>query len=158
MTHPLPYYNLALLEAEPRARFDSFTRDDAAALGIAAAQIIREWGLSLMADVHIGDELAFRVQYGQTGEGSLHWVSGKRRVVRKFSESSLLVRFRGIDTPHLVEGLGDEYAVWGGGVPIFVGDELAATLTTSGEEDVVDHEVAVTALARFAAQDRALSA
>ncbi|GAB3596166.1 heme-binding protein [Microbacterium tumbae] len=152
MSHPLPEYTVDALAAEPRAQFDAFTRDDAASLGEEAARIIREWGLNLMADVHIGEELAFRVQFGRTGEDSLFWVAGKRRVVERFAQSSLLVRFRSAQDPELVADLGEEYAVWGGCVPIFVGDRLVATLTTSGEEDVVDHEVAVEALRRFAAR------
>ena len=36
---------------------------------------------------------------------------------------------------------------YGGSIPIFVGGELVATVTTSGEPDVVDHETAVAGVA-----------
>ena len=38
---------------------------------------------------------------------------------------------------------------WGGCIPIFVGDDIAATISSSGEPDVVDHAVIAEAVRRF---------
>ena len=151
MPHPEPSYTLEQLEAEPRVEFDSFTRDDAVRLGEVAVQIIRDWGVSLAVDVHIGDELAYRAQLGRTGQGNADTIAGKRLVVKHFGHNSLLARLKRDADPSLADGLGDEYKFWGGSIPIFVKGELYATLSSSGEADVVDHEVIAEALARFAA-------
>jgi uncharacterized protein (UPF0303 family) len=39
---------------------------------------------------------------------------------------------------------------YGGSIPIYVDGELRATITMSGEPDVVDHEAATEALRRYA--------
>jgi uncharacterized protein (UPF0303 family) len=151
MPHAEPQYTLEQLAAEPRAEFDSFSRDDAVRLGETAVRIIRDWGVNLAVDVHIGEELAFRAQLGTTGQPNADVIVGKRLVVKHFGHSSLLARFRKEADPTIAEGLGDEYKFWGGSIPIFVGGELYATLSSSGEPDVVDHEVIAAALAEFSA-------
>ncbi|HEY0246828.1 MAG TPA: heme-binding protein [Gryllotalpicola sp.] len=151
MAHPEPEYTLEQLQAEPRAEFASFTRDDATRLGETTVAVIRERGLNLAVDVHIGEELAYRAQLGTTGQFNAEVIAGKRLVVKKFGHSSLLARFRKEADPALAEGLGEEYKFWGGSIPIFVGGELVATLSSSGEADVVDHETIAEALRRFQA-------
>ena len=152
MTHAVPDYTLEQLEAEPRAELDSFSRDDAVRLGEITVGIIREWGVNLSVDVHIGDELAYRAQLGTTGQGNADVIVGKRLVVKHFGHSSLLARFKKEADPSVAEGLGEEYRFWGGSIPIFVGGELYATLSASGEPDAVDHEVIAAALARFTSE------
>lgn len=151
MTHPEPSYTREQLAAQPRAEFDAFTRDDAVRLGEIAVAIIREWGVDLAVDVHIGDELAFRAQLGTTGQGNADIMARKRLVVQHFGHSSLLARLTRDEDPSVAAGLGEEYAFWGGSIPIFVGGELYGTISSSGEADVVDHEAIAEALARFAA-------
>jgi uncharacterized protein (UPF0303 family) len=152
MPHAEPTYTLDQLLAEPRAEFDSFTRDDAVRLGEIAVKLIREWGVNLAVDVHIGDELAFRAQLGTTGQANADVIAGKRLVVKHFGHSSLLARFKKDADPRVADGLGDEYKFWGGSIPIFVGGELYATLSSSGEADVVDHEAVLTALASYTSE------
>jgi uncharacterized protein (UPF0303 family) len=151
MPHPEPSYTIAQLEAEPRREFAAFTRDDAVRLGELAVAIIRDWAVNLAVDVHIGDELAYRAQLGTTGQGNADVIAGKRLVVKRFGHSSLLARLKKDADPSIAAGLGDEYKFWGGSIPIFVDGRLYATLSSSGEADVVDHEVIAEALARFAA-------
>jgi len=151
MPHAEPTYTLDQLAAEPRADFDSFSRDDAVRLGEIAVGIIRDWDVNLAIDVHIGDELAYRAQLGTTGQGNADVIAGKRLTVKHFGHSSLLARFKKEANPAVADGLGDEYKFWGGSIPIFVGGELYGTLSSSGEPDVVDHEVIRAALDRFTA-------
>ncbi|WP_460572830.1 heme-binding protein [Humibacter soli] len=151
MAHPEPVYTLELLEAEPVADFASFTRDDAVRLGEIGVALIRERGINLCVEVHIGDELAYRAQLGTTGEGNAEVIAGKRLVVKHFKHSSLLARFKKDADPSFADGLGDEYKFWGGSIPLFVNGELIGTLSSSGEPDVVDHETIADALAIFRA-------
>jgi uncharacterized protein (UPF0303 family) len=151
MARPTPSYTIEALEAEPVAEFDAFTRDDAVRLGETAVAVIREWDRNLAVDIHIGDELAYRAQLGTTGQGNADVIQGKILVAKRFGHSSLLGRLRKDADPSLAEGLPDTYKFWGGVVPIFVNGELVASIGTSGEADVVDHEAAAEALARFTA-------
>jgi uncharacterized protein (UPF0303 family) len=112
MSHPLPTYTLEQLEAQGRIELDHFTNEDAYDLGTLAAEVTREWGVSLSVDVVIGDYLAYRARLGKTGIGNDPWLAGKAAVARHFGE-------------------------------------LVATITMSGEPDVVDHEAASEAVRRY---------
>ncbi|MFF1876321.1 heme-binding protein [Leifsonia sp. NPDC058230] len=151
MTRPEPTYTIEQLQNVPPAEVSSFTRDDAVRLGELAVEVIREWGRDLAVDVHIGDELAFRAQLGSTGQGNAEVMQGKILVTKKFGVSSLLARLLKEADPSIADGLDESYKFWGGCVPIFVDGQLAATITTSGEPDVVDHEATAEAVARYLA-------
>jgi uncharacterized protein (UPF0303 family) len=152
MARPQPTYTLEQLENEPRVELPSFTRDDAVRLGEIAVAVIREWGRDLAVDVHIGDELAYRAQLGSTGQANADVIAGKRLVAKRFGHSSLLARLKRDADPSLAEGLDDSYKFWGGCIPIFAGDELVGTISTSGEPDTVDHEAAAEAVRRYVAE------
>lgn len=152
MSHPEPVYTLEQLLAEEPVELASLERDDAVRLGETAVEVIREWGLNLAVEVHIGDELAYRAQLGTTGQGNADVIVGKRLVVAKFGHSSLLARFTKEADPSVAEGLGEEYKFWGGSIPLFVNGQLAGTISSSGEPDVVDHETITEALRRYLAR------
>jgi uncharacterized protein (UPF0303 family) len=153
MARPQPDYTIDQLESEPRVELPSFTRDDAARLGEIAMGVIREWGLDLAVDIHIGDELAFRAQFGSTGQGNADTIEGKRLTAQQFGSSSMLAALRKKADPSVGEGLDDRYKFWGGCIPIFVGGRLAATISTSGEpDDRIDHAAGEEALRRFLAE------
>jgi uncharacterized protein (UPF0303 family) len=151
MTRPEPTYTIEQLQNVPAAEVAAFTRDDAVRLGETAVEVIREWGRDLAVDVHIGDELAYRAQLGSTGQANADVIQGKILVTKRFGVSSLLARLLKEADPSIADGLDDSYKFWGGCVPIFVDGQLVATITTSGEPDVVDHEATAEAVARFLA-------
>ncbi|MET4782453.1 heme-binding protein [Glaciihabitans sp. UYNi722] len=152
MTRPEPLYTIEQLQSEPVANVASFLRDDAVRLGEIAVGVIREWERNLAVDVHIGDELAYRAQLGSTGQRNADVIQGKILVATKFGHSSLLARLKKDADPSLADGLDDSYKFWGGCIPIFVNGELVATIGTSGEPDVVDHEAAAEAVKRYLAE------
>ena len=151
MTRPEPTYTIEQLQSIPAAEVPSFTRDDAVRLGEIAVQVIREWGRDLAVDVHIGDELAYRAQLGSTGQGNADVIKGKILVTKRFAVPSLLARFMKEADPSIADGLDESYKFWGGCIPIFADGQLVATITTSGEPDVVDHEATAEAVSRFLA-------
>ncbi len=152
MTRPQPEYTIEQLESEPAVDLPSFSRDDAVRLGEIAIGVIREWALDLAVDIHIGDELAFRAQFGSTGQDNADTIQGKRLTAKKFGHSSLLAGLKKKADPSVGEDLDDRYKFWGGCIPIFVRGELAATISTSGEpDDRIDHAAAEEALRRFLA-------
>lgn len=147
---PQPEYSLDDLLAEPRTVVPQLTRDDAVRLGEIALSVIREWERDLAVDVRVGDELAFRAQIGSTGQGNADIMARKIVTARHFGHSSLLARYKRDADPSVAEGLGDEYAFWGGAIPIFSpDDEIIGTISSSGEPDVVDHEAISEALRRW---------
>lgn len=155
MAHAEPTFTLAQLENEAGFDFPQFTNDDAYDLGTIAAELIREWDLKLAVDIVIGDHHVYRAKLKHSDKDSDGWLLKKAAVARDFGESSLLVRFRHDDAGTRFADLEvdhDSYAAYGGAVPIRVGGQVAATITTSGEADVVDHEVAVEAIRRYLAR------
>lgn len=154
MAHAVPEYTIAQLEAEGHVDLPHFTNEDAFELGTLAATVTREWQLSLSVDIVIEGYLAYRARLGKTGPGNDPWLVGKAAVVNHFGESSLLVRLRQEATGIPFTNLPLDHDVMrahGGSVPIYVGGALAATITMSGEPDVVDHEAATEALRRYVA-------
>ena len=108
--------------------------------------------MSLSVDIVIGDYLAYRARLGTTGIGNDPWLAGKAAVARHFGDSSLLVKLRQEETGVPFTDLPLDHDVLkahGGSIPIFVADELVATITMSGEPDVVDHEAASEAIRRY---------
>jgi uncharacterized protein (UPF0303 family) len=152
MSHAIPEYILEDLETAGRVELDHFTSEDAFELGTLAAVVTQEWGLSLAVDIVIGDYLVYRARLGTTGPGNEPWLSGKAAVVSHFGESSLLVKLRqeatGVPFTELPLDH-DSMKAHGGSIPIYVDGKLVATITMSGEPDVVDHEVAAEALRRY---------
>ena len=151
MTRAVPEYTLADLEAEPVAAFPSLTRDDAVRLGEIGIAVIREWGRDLAVEVRVGDELAFRAQLGGTGEQNARAIASKVVTVTALGVSSLLARLRHEADPSYGADLGEDAGLWGGCIPIFVGGDLAGTVATSGEPDVVDHEATAEIVRRYLA-------
>lgn len=155
MVHAEPTYTVADLESEPVYDFDSFSNDDAYELGTIAAELIRSEDLKLAVDIVINGHHVYRAKLKDSEPSSDHWLATKAAVARDLGESSLLVRFR-----HDAEGTKftdreldhSQYAAYGGAVPIRVAGNVVGTITTSGEADVVDHEIAVEALRRFSAR------
>jgi uncharacterized protein (UPF0303 family) len=149
----LPEFTVADLEAQPALDVAAFTNDDAVDLGLLAVALIRERGLSLAVKIVLHDDIVFQAKLGETGPGNEEWLAGKARVVHRFGEPSLLVRRRHEEAGTPFEERDDvdheTFKAHGGSMPIRVGGELIGTITTSGEPDVVDHDVTSEAVRRF---------
>ncbi len=154
MTREKPVYTLDQLEAVGRTELDRFTKEDAFELGTIAANLIIEWDVNLAVDIVIDGDLVYRAKLGETGPGNDPWLAGKAAVVNHFGDASLLVKLRqeatgipftDLDLDH------DTMKAHGGSVPIYVAGDLAATVTMSGEPDVIDHETVSEAVRRYVA-------
>lgn len=154
----LPEFTVESLEAVPSLDLPTFDRSDAFDLGSIAADLIRSRGLNLAVDVVLDDDLVYRAKVGPgTGPGNDPWLAGKAAVARYFGVPSLLVRrrhegagtrFEDIVDPNIDH---DVMKAHGGSIPIFADGVLVGTITTSGEADVIDHQVAADAVAAFRA-------
>lgn len=149
----LPVFTVADLEAQPALDVATFTNDDAVDLGLIAVALIRERGLSLAVKIVVRHDIVFQAKLGDTGPGNEEWLEGKARVVARFGQPSLLVRRRHEEAGTPFEHRDDvdhaTHKAHGGSMPIRVAGELVGTITTSGEPDVVDHDVTSEAVRRF---------
>lgn len=152
MPRAIPAYRASDLDYLNSIQFPRFTTDDAVSLGLVALSVIREWDLSLAVDVVLGDDLVFRAKLKDTGADNDSWLAGKAAVARHYGEPSLQVRLRLAEAGSRFEDLDfdhDAYKAHGGSIPIRVDGEIVGTITTSGEPDAVDHEVAAEAIRRY---------
>jgi uncharacterized protein (UPF0303 family) len=151
----LPVFTVDDLEAQPKLDVGSFTNDDAVDLGLIAVSLIRERNLSLAVKIVLHDDIVFQAKLRDTGPGNEEWLAGKARVVNRFGEPSLLVRRRHEEAGTPFEDRDDidhdTFKAHGGSMPIRVAGEIVGTITTSGEPDVVDHDVTSEAVRRFLA-------
>lgn len=153
MTTPddLPAFTPAEIEAQlSELTFDAFDQEAAYALGTLAAEIVRERGFALAVQVVIGDHIVYKAALGGVEEGTTEWLRRKSNVAKREGVPSLLVRLR-----HEADGTAPvedaDHAVSGGSFPIVVEGALVGTLTGSGQPDVVDHDVIVSALRSYLA-------
>lgn len=150
----LPVFTRADLDSLPRVDLPAFGHAEAHALGTIAAALIVERGLDLAVDIVTvdDDDLVFRAKLGATGPGNDEWLAGKAATARAFGVPSLAVRRRIEDGDDAAAGeLQDHMKPHGGAIPLFVDGELVATITMSGEPDVIDHATAAEAVARYIA-------
>jgi uncharacterized protein (UPF0303 family) len=151
----LPVFTVADLEAVPRFDHDSFDNADAVTLGLIAVEVIRKHGANLAVRIVLRGDAVFVAKLGTTGPGNDPWLAGKAAVAERFGEPSLLVRRRheaeGTPFPDRTDIDHDVFRAHGGSVPIFVGGDVAGSITMSGEPDVVDHAIVAEAIRRYRA-------
>ena len=152
----LPVFTVASLEADLTALvLPSLDNDIAVDLGLVAVEVIRERDLNLAVQVVVGDEVAFRANLKGTGSSNDEWLAGKATVAVAFREPSLLVKLRNEDAGTTLQEQGydfETYRAHGGSIPIIVGDEVAGTITMSGEPDVIDHQACAETVRRYLAR------
>jgi uncharacterized protein (UPF0303 family) len=152
----LPVFTAADVAAQPVIDLPEFSNDDAVDLGLIAVALIRERGLSLAVRIVLRDDVVFVAKLAGTGAGNDQWLAGKAATVARFGEPSLLVRRRheeaGTPFEERADVDHDTFKAHGGSMPIRVSGELVGSITTSGEPDVVDHDVTSEAVRRFLAR------
>lgn len=151
----LPVYTAADVAAEPVIDVPSFDNDDAVRLGLLAVEVIRERDLNLAVRVVLRSDVVFQAKLKTTGPGNDPWLAGKAAVAEKFGEPSLLVKLRdqeaGTPFEQRADVDHDSLKAHGGSIPIRVNGDVVGTITISGEPDVIDHQTAAEAVARFLA-------
>lgn len=149
----LPTFTIADLEQDlPLLQFERFDQEDAYRLGTIATDLVRERGLVMAVQIVIDDHIVYKATVGGVSGDTADWLRRKANAAKRRGEPSLLIRRRLEADGETLASVGLEeadFASHGGSVPIFVGGELVGTLTTSGEPDVVDHDVAISAVRRF---------
>jgi len=151
----LPVYTAADVAAHPTIDLPSFDNDDAVQLGLFALEVIRERDLNLAVRVVLRGDIVFQAKLKTTGPSNDPWLAGKGAVAEQFGEPSLLVKLRDQEAGRSFEQRTDvdhdALKAHGGSIPFRVNGEVVGTITTSGEPDVIDHQTAAEAVARFLA-------
>lgn len=130
--------------------FESFDANDAWRLGSAAAELVIAGEYSLAVQIVLAGRTVFKCALNGVNQDTEAWLVGKAAVALHFGVSSRLVRLRSDVDPTILAGLDEDlYRAHGGAVPIRVVDRgVVGTITTSGEVDTVDHEVAIQAISQ----------
>ncbi|WP_164479058.1 heme-degrading domain-containing protein [Nakamurella antarctica] len=149
----LPTFTVEELESEVRElTFSKFDQADAYRLGTIAAEMIAARGYSLAVQIVIGEQVVFKAALGGVSDATDSWLRRKAALARLDGVSSLLVRLRNEAAGTSFDDRGlpkAEFAAHGGAFPIRVDGAVVGTLTASGLEDVVDHQVVAAAIRQF---------
>ena len=134
--------------------FESFTNDDAIALGLALVERARAEQLAVTVDVRRGEQQVFHAALPGTTADNDAWVERKVRVVRRFEQSSFRVGCtlrrlgHSIDEAFLLDA--SLYAPHGGAFPITVRNAgVVGVVTVSGLPQRADHRLVVEVLTRY---------
>ena len=151
-----------LAEQEASLVFESFTNDDAVALGLALVDMARTRQLAVTVDVRRAEQQVFHVALPGTTADNDAWVERKVRVVRRFEQSSYrvgcMLRRLGtsIDEAYLLDGR--VFGPHGGAFPITVrGAGVIGVVTVSGLPQRDDHEFVVEVLGQLLARSRSFA-
>ncbi|MCX5533325.1 heme-degrading domain-containing protein [Streptomyces sp. NBC_00006] len=143
-----------LEDQERRLVLNSFTYDDAWALGNLLVDLARERQAPVAIDITRGGQQLFHAALPGSAPDNDAWIARKRRVVERYHASSYLVgsRFRAKGTTFEDASRldPDTYAAHGGAFPISVrGAGVVGAVVVSGLPQIEDHKLVVTALERF---------
>jgi uncharacterized protein (UPF0303 family) len=151
------------IEAEEKALvFETFTNDDAIALGLALLEKGRARGLPIAVDVERAGHRLFHAALPGASPDNFSWIERKKRLVNRVQKSSYAVGLKlRASGKSLAESMyldEKEYAPHGGCVPVVVARVgFVGTVTVSGLPQQEDHALAVEAM-REAIEARAAQA
>jgi uncharacterized protein (UPF0303 family) len=147
-----------LLEEEETIQFDSFTNEEALAIGLRLVEVARNEGLAVTVDITRGEQQLFHYALPGTSPDNDAWIRRKNRVVRRFGHSSFYMgtSYRNAGTTigekHLLDPR--RYAPHGGAFPVVVkGVGVVGTVTASGLPQEEDHKLVVRVLREFCEDD-----
>lgn len=145
-----------LLQHEHELQFDTFSNDDALALGTRLVGAVRKRGKAVVVDIRRNGEQLFQHAMQGTAPDNAEWVRRKNAVVQRCGHSSYYIgneyRSRGT-TFEAHTGLDPtNYAAHGGGFPLILkGTGVVGTVTISGLPQAEDHEVVTSVLRSYLA-------
>lgn len=140
-----------IAEQESRLVFDSFTVEQAHAIGLTLLERGRQESLPIAIDVTRNGQCLFHLALEGATPDNAHWVQRKMRVVQRFAHSSLymgaLCRDKGLSLEDKYLLPANEFAAHGGAFPITLrGAGVIGSVTVSGLPQIDDHELVVAVL------------
>ena len=125
---------------ESQLVFDSFDNNDALTLGTLLTKLAsEEFGdIAIIITRESDGLITFQHVMNSKSQKNLDYACMKRKAVIATGHNSLWVLIKGlVDEPSLLENT--EYIPVGGAFPIYVGEELVATVAISGLKDGKDY-------------------
>ncbi|MBU3213526.1 heme-degrading domain-containing protein [Clostridium estertheticum] len=139
---------------EEMLQFTEFTSETALKIGIKLIEKARAENLSLTIDITKGGHQIFHYAFEGTTPDNDAWIIRKNRVVNRFWTSSLYIGTKlkitdkAIDEKYFISD--KEYSAHGGAFPIIIKNVgVVGTITSSGAEQMVEHNLIVEVLKEF---------
>ena len=147
----------SLLQEEERIQFTTFTNELAWEIGSHFVQRAQEQQLPITIDICRNGQQLFHAALPGTAPDNDAWVKRKNRVVNRFGHSSYymgtLYRSQGTTIQEKSLLNPSMYAAHGGAFPIIIKRVgVVGTVTVSGLAQDADHDLVVSVLRQFAAQ------
>ena len=143
-----------LEQQEKELQFDSFSNEDAVAIGLAIYERAKKESLPLTVDITRNGQQLFHLAMPGTSADNDQWVIRKCRLVNRFQASSFRIgtelRSLGMTLEERYELSHYEYAAHGGCFPILIKNTgMVGTITVSGLAQEDDHALVVEAIRNF---------
>lgn len=139
---------------EEMLQFTEFTSETALAIGIKLIDKARRENLSLTIDITKSGHQLFHYAFDGTTPDNDAWIIRKNRVVNRFWTSSLYIGTKlklidkTIDEKYFISD--KEYSAHGGAFPIIIKNVgVIGTITSSGAEQIIEHNLIVEVLTEF---------
>ncbi|KRM95384.1 hypothetical protein FC19_GL001995 [Liquorilactobacillus aquaticus DSM 21051] len=142
-----------MIRQEQQLRFLSFKNAEALAFARAVEDVIALKNLKPVAVRVVFDDVTI-LDYRTTGRTSSGWLTRKVHTVLESEHSSLYTFFHSQETPFSQWKDSDEYAICGGGFPLYVNNTLRGVFAVSGLDHEEDHLLLVTALEKVLEQSQ----
>ena len=147
-----------LRQQEEEIQFASFTHDTALAVGMALLQEARKRGKAVAIDITRSGQQLFHFAMAGTTVDNGEWIKRKNNVVNRFGHSSYYMGIflqkisQTIEEKYLVSS--SDYAAHGGAFPLIIRNVgIVGTITVSGLPQQEDHELVVSTLKEFLAEN-----
>lgn len=133
-----------VIAEEKQYNFTSFSHQDAFFIGqYIVAEIERLHEKPVRIRVVIQGDIVF--QYLMDGKKGELWLNKKQKTVEKFQHSSYYIYLQN-EKNHQYDDLQEDYAICGGGFPLFINGTFSGCICVSGLQHDQDHQLIINAL------------
>ena len=139
---------------EKELQFDTFSNEDAVAIGLAIYERAKKENLPITVDITRNGQQLFHLAMPGTSADNDQWIIRKCRLANRFQMSSFRMGTELRSEEHTLESRYElshyEYAAHGGCFPILIRDTgMVGTITVSGLAQEDDHALVVEAITNF---------
>ncbi|HEY8889968.1 MAG TPA: heme-degrading domain-containing protein [Clostridium sp.] len=139
---------------EEMIQFTEFTNETALQIGLRLIEKAKEENLSLTIDITKCGQQLFHCALEGTSPDNDAWIIRKNRVVNRFCTSSLYIGTKlkliekTIEEKYFISS--QEYSAHGGAFPIIIKNVgVVGTVTSSGAQQIIEHNLIVEVLKEF---------
>lgn len=138
-------------------RFSQLSHAEALALGEQLFNRCRHEGHRVIVGVDLGQRIVYRAALPGTKGDAHTWIDRKFAAVRHFGRSTMELELEALLDPCFADKRGLDlsiYGLFGGGVPLHVGDLMVGVVGVSGLASTEDHRLIVETIRAFKASQR----